>query len=75
MKKLGVAIFLLSSYCHAQTSAEFQHASSNVWGAEYPRVDASGRAEFRIKYRSGDIPDCGMHTRIRELRNALVRRK
>lgn len=33
----------------AQTANTFQPASTNVWGAEYPRIDASGRAEFRIK--------------------------
>jgi len=49
MKRIAVAILLLASCCHAQTANGFQPASTNVWGAEYPRVDASGRAEFRIK--------------------------
>src|ERR1022692_3349143 len=49
MKRIAVAILLLSSYCHAQSNGDFQPASTNVWGAEYPRVDASARAEFRIK--------------------------
>ena len=49
MKRIAVAILLLASYCHAQTADGFQPASTNVWGADYPRVDASGRAEFRIK--------------------------
>ena len=49
MKKLAVAMLLLSSYCYAQTTDGFAPASTNVWGAEFPRVDASGRAEFRIK--------------------------
>jgi enterochelin esterase family protein len=49
MMRIAVAILLLASYCHAQTADGFQPASTNVWGAEYPRVDASGRAEFRIK--------------------------
>src|ERR1019366_10453641 len=49
MKRIAVAILLVSSYCHAQGADGFQPASTNVWGAEYPRVDASGRAEFRIK--------------------------
>ena len=48
MKRIAVAILLLASCCHAQTANGFQPASTNVWGAEYPRVDASGRAEFRI---------------------------
>ena len=49
MKKLAVAILLISSYCGAQTADSFVPASTNVWAAEYPRVDASGRAAFRIK--------------------------
>jgi enterochelin esterase-like enzyme len=48
-KKLAVTIFLLSSFCYAQTSAEFQPASTNVYAAQYPRVDSAGRAQFRIK--------------------------
>jgi enterochelin esterase-like enzyme len=49
MRRIAVAILLLSSYCHAQGADSFQPASTNVWGAEYPRVDTSGRVEFRIK--------------------------
>jgi len=49
MKRLGIALLLLSSFCFAQDPGGFEPASTNVWGAEYPRVDASGRAEFRIK--------------------------
>ena len=49
MKRLGIALLLLSSFCFAQDPGAFEPASTNVWGAEYPRVDASGRAEFRIK--------------------------
>jgi enterochelin esterase family protein len=49
MKRVAIAILLVSSYCHAQGADGFQPASTNVWGAEYPRVDTSGRAEFRIK--------------------------
>ena len=49
MKKLAVALLLLSSCCCAQTTDGFAPASTNVWGAEYPRVDDSGKAEFRIK--------------------------
>jgi 1,4-alpha-glucan branching enzyme len=49
MKRIAAAMLLLSSYCYAQTTNGFAPASTNVWGAEYPRVDASGRAEFRIK--------------------------
>jgi enterochelin esterase family protein len=49
MKRIAVAIILLSSHCYAQTPDEFQPASTNVWGAQYPRVDSAGRAEFRVK--------------------------
>ncbi len=40
---------MLSSYCCAQNPGGFEPASTNVWGAAYPRVDSSGRAEFRVK--------------------------
>jgi enterochelin esterase family protein len=51
MKRIGIAVclFLLSSLCHAQNTGGFEPASTNVWGAAYPRVDAAGRAEFRVK--------------------------
>ena len=49
MKRIGIAVLLLSSYCFAQNTDGFVPASTNVWGAAYPRVDASGRAEFRVK--------------------------
>ncbi|HEY1209327.1 MAG TPA: alpha/beta hydrolase-fold protein [Terracidiphilus sp.] len=49
MKRIGIAILLLSSYCCAQNPGGFEPASTNVWGAAYPRVDSSGRAEFRVK--------------------------
>ncbi len=49
MKRIGIAILMLSSYCWAQNPDGFEPASTNVWGAAYPRVDASGRAEFRVK--------------------------
>ena len=49
MKQLGLAILLFASLCSAQESGNFQPASTNVWGAEYPRVDSAGRAEIRVK--------------------------
>jgi hypothetical protein len=49
MERLAIAILLTSSYCCAQSPGGFSPASTNVWGAAYPRVDASGRAQFRIK--------------------------
>jgi enterochelin esterase-like enzyme len=47
--RLGIVIFLLSSLCFAQESGDFQPASTNVWGAEYPRVDSAGRMQVRVK--------------------------
>jgi len=49
MKKVGVAIFLMASVCSAQESGDFRPAQTNVWGAEYPRVDSTGKVEIRIK--------------------------
>ena len=49
MKRIGMAVLLLSSFCFAQNPSGFVPASTNVWGSEYPRVDASGKAEFRFK--------------------------
>jgi enterochelin esterase family protein len=49
MKHLGIAIMLAASLCCAQAPEEFQPSSTNVWGAEYPRVDASGRVQIRLK--------------------------
>ena len=49
MKNVGIAILLLAGLCCAQESGGFQPASTNVWGAEYPRVDSSGRVQIRMK--------------------------
>jgi len=49
MKRIGIAVLLLSSFCCAQKPDGFEPASTNVWGAAYPRIDAGGRAEFRVK--------------------------
>src|SRR6185369_2130347 len=49
MKKAGWALFLVASLCSAQESGDFRPAETNVWGAEYPRVDGAGRVEVRIK--------------------------
>ena len=43
------AMVLLAAVCSAQESSEFRPASTNVWGAQYPRVDGQGRVEIRIK--------------------------
>ena len=49
MKKAGWVLFLAASLCSAQESGDFRPAETNVWGAEYPRVDGAGRVEIRIK--------------------------
>jgi enterochelin esterase-like enzyme len=49
MRNVGLALLLLAGVSSAQDSGDFRPASTNVWGAEYPRVDGSGRVEIRIK--------------------------
>ena len=49
MRQFAVWFFLLSSFCWAQGSGDFQPSSTNVWGAEYPRVDSNGRVQIRVK--------------------------
>jgi enterochelin esterase family protein len=51
---MKVSAFLICAFlcgvCGAQQpSGNFQPAETNVWGAEYPRVDESGRVQVRIK--------------------------
>jgi enterochelin esterase family protein len=49
VRKIAFVLVFLASICGAQESADFQPASTNVWGAEYPRIDSSGRVQIRIK--------------------------
>src|SRR5690349_7052025 len=51
MKQFGIALAMLSmaAVSSAQQTGEFQPAETNVWGAQYPRVDATGRVQIRIK--------------------------
>ena len=49
MRQVGLALLLLASVCSAQEAGDFRPAATNVWGAEYPRVDSGGRVEVRIK--------------------------
>jgi enterochelin esterase family protein len=50
-RTLGFALALLSvaAICSAQQPGDFKPAETNVWGAEYPRVDGTGRVQVRIK--------------------------
>jgi enterochelin esterase family protein len=49
MKLVGMAMLLFASLCWAQEPGNYQPAVTNVWGAQYPRIDSAGRAEFRVK--------------------------
>lgn len=57
MRRFKILMFLLSSLCCtlfagrccAQEASDFQPATTNVWGAEYPRVDRTGRVQLRVK--------------------------
>jgi enterochelin esterase-like enzyme len=51
MKKttIAFAIGLMAALCHADEPGRLVPAETNVGGAEYPRVDGSGRVEVRIK--------------------------
>jgi enterochelin esterase-like enzyme len=52
MKRSGLALALLvygSALCSAQEATDFRPASTNVWDAQYPRVDSKGRVEVRLK--------------------------
>jgi enterochelin esterase family protein len=51
MKKVVFAAAMLSvaALCSAQQASDFKPAETNVWGAEYPRVDGTGRVQIRIK--------------------------
>jgi len=50
MKLTMMAFLLLANLSSAQEPAgDFRPAETNVWGAQYPRVDGTGRVEIRIK--------------------------
>ena len=55
MKRCWINLFaslcctLLANLCYAQEAGDFQPATTNVWGAEYPRVDSTGRVQLRVK--------------------------
>jgi len=46
---IGIVSLVLATACWAQESGTFQPASTNVWGAEYPRVDSTGSVQIRVK--------------------------
>ena len=52
MMRLGLVLLLcqsLAAVASAQDTADFRPASSNVWDAQFPRVDSKGRVEVRLK--------------------------
>jgi 1,4-alpha-glucan branching enzyme len=54
MKPVAIALLLFASLCctrecYAQDARDFHPATTNVWGAEYPRIDSAGRAQIRVK--------------------------
>jgi enterochelin esterase-like enzyme len=49
MKKLCLSLLLFASLSYAQEPGDFRPAETNVWGAQYPRVDSAGRVEVRVK--------------------------
>jgi enterochelin esterase-like enzyme len=55
MKRFGIVLLpclcwaLPAELCYAQEASDFQPATTNVWGAEYPRVDSVGRVQLRVK--------------------------
>ena len=62
MRRFRILLFLLSSLCCAQSSlcwaqesGDFQPATTNVWGAEYPRVDSTGRVQLRVKAPDAEV--------------------
>jgi 1,4-alpha-glucan branching enzyme len=52
MRQLAMSIVLLSllsGISWGQESNDFRPAETNVWGAEYSRVDGAGRVQIRVK--------------------------
>jgi enterochelin esterase family protein len=46
---LSILLFLFAGISDAQAPGDFRPAETNVWGAQYPRVDSAGSVEVRIK--------------------------
>ncbi|MEP7338756.1 MAG: esterase, partial [Acidobacteriota bacterium] len=45
----GLCCAVLAQLGSAQEAGGFQPATTNVWGAEFPKVDSTGRVQLRIK--------------------------
>ena len=46
---LALSLMLLGGACMAADSDDFKPATTNVWDAQYPRVDGQGRVQLRVK--------------------------
>jgi hypothetical protein len=45
-----LALLLLTTFSSlAQETDGFKPSETNVWGAEYPRVDSAGKVQIRVK--------------------------
>jgi enterochelin esterase-like enzyme len=49
MKLVAIILLLLGNICWAQDSGDFKPSDTNVWGADYPKVDGLGRVQVRVK--------------------------
>src|SRR5208283_2332364 len=49
MNQVGIMVLLCASFCCVQESGDYQPATTNVPGADYPRVDSASKAQFRLK--------------------------
>jgi enterochelin esterase family protein len=49
MWRFLILALLAASACWAQQPDDFRPATTNVWGAEFPRVDSKGRVQVRLK--------------------------
>ena len=55
MRKFAMSLFLLallSSISFGQAASDFHSGETNVWGAEYPRIDSAGKGA-----NPGEAPD------------------
>src|SRR5437667_8293838 len=49
MRCVRILILLLTGFCYAQEPSDFHPAETNVWDADFPKVDTTGRVEIRVK--------------------------
>jgi enterochelin esterase family protein len=49
MNRLAILLLLFTTICCAQDKQNSQPSETNVWGAEYPRVESDGKVQIRVK--------------------------